>query len=234
MKKILLVFCVLLLTSGCVNRNVDLSQGTINLETGRIKELKEEKLTKESDQEEVKDNDLSYKETKKVSDYVKIEFDNKVMIVELYPEIAPITVKNFQNLVKENFYEGLTFHRLIPGFMAQGGAFDEEGKEKEADTIKGEFRRNGFDNELLHTKGVISMARLGTDFDSASSQFFICFDESEALDGEYASFGKVISDMSTLEYLEKTKIEQNPKTGENSLPKEAPVIDSIKFVEVKK
>lgn len=115
-----------------------------------------------------------------------------VMIAELYPEMAPITVENFVKLVKEGFYNGLIFHRVIPGFMIQGGGFDTEYNQKPAASIKGEFAANGFpQNTLKHTRGVLSMARTMIP-DSASSQFFLMHEDSPHLDRQYAAFGKVI------------------------------------------
>ena len=114
------------------------------------------------------------------------------MIAELYPEVAPKTVENFVKLVKEGFYSGMIFHRVIPGFMIQGGGFTEEYEQKKADAIRGEFRANGFaQNTLKHTRGVLSMARTN-DPNSASSQIFVMHAEAPYLDGQYAGFGKVI------------------------------------------
>lgn len=121
----------------------------------------------------------------------EIEMENgKVMSGELYPEIAPITVKNFISLIEQNFYDGLIFHRVIPGFMIQGGGFDVKMNYKECSSIKGEFSSNGIQNDLLHTRGVLSMARTMVK-DSASSQFFIMHKDAPHLDGEYAAFGKI-------------------------------------------
>lgn len=121
----------------------------------------------------------------------EIEMENgKVMAGELYPEIAPITVKNFISLIEQNFYDGLIFHRVIPGFMIQGGGFDVKMNHKECSSIKGEFSSNGIQNDLLHTRGVLSMARTMVK-DSASSQFFIMHKNAPHLDGEYAAFGKI-------------------------------------------
>ena len=126
-------------------------------------------------------------------------------VITLYPKYAPITCENFEKLVKEKFYDGLTFHRIIDGFMAQGG--ESKDSSKEADTIKGEFINNGVDNKLSHKKGIVSMARLGNDNDSASSQFFICFtdDYSSTLDKNYAAFGKVTEGMENVEKLQTVK-----------------------------
>ena len=132
-----------------------------------------------------------------VKDYGKIT-------VELYPDIAPITVKNFKKLVNEKFYDGLIFHRVIEDFMIQGGCPDGNGTGGYTDekgnkvTIKGEFSANGIKNTLAHTRGVISMARSGNP-NSASSQFFICHATASHLNGQYASFGKVIEVMDVVD-----------------------------------
>lgn len=126
---------------------------------------------------------------------VTIEMDNgKVIKAELYPEIAPNTVNNFISLVKKGFYDGLTFHRVIYGFMIQGGCPDGTGCGNPGYSIKGEFAANGFDNQLKHTEGVLSMARSMMP-DSAGSQFFIMHKAASHLDGQYAAFGKVIEGM---------------------------------------
>ncbi len=123
---------------------------------------------------------------------VTIEMENGNLIkIELYPEVAPVTVQNFVSLVAEGFYDGLIFHRVIPGFMVQGGDPQGTGMGGSKQPIKGEFAQNGFRNDLKHDKGVISMARTA-DPNSASSQFFIMAAKSPHLDGQYAAFGKVI------------------------------------------
>ena len=125
----------------------------------------------------------------------KIIMDNdEEMEFELYPEIAPITVENFVNLVKKGFYDGLTFHRVIPGFVIQGGCPLGNGTGGPGHTIKGEFKRNGVDNPIKHEKGVLSMARSMMP-DSAGSQFFIMVGDASHLDGQYAAFGKVTSNI---------------------------------------
>ena len=124
---------------------------------------------------------------------VIIEMDNGAKIeIELYPDKAPITVANFEKLVKEGFYDGLTFHRVIPGFMIQGGDPLGNGMGGSDENIKGEFRANGVDNDIKHVRGVISMAR-SYNPNSASSQFFIMHADAPHLDGQYAAFGKVVS-----------------------------------------
>ena len=123
---------------------------------------------------------------------VTFEMENgDVMKAELYPEIAPNTVNNFISLVQNGFYDGLIFHRVIRGFMIQGGCPDGTGMGGPGYTIKGEFSQNGFANDLRHTEGVLSMAR-AMDPDSAGSQFFIMHAAAPHLDGAYAAFGKVI------------------------------------------
>ena len=117
--------------------------------------------------------------------------DGGVMKAELYPEIAPETVKNFVDLASKGFYNGLIFHRVIPGFMIQGGDPEGTGMGGPGYTIKGEFAANGFKNDLKHTRGVLSMAR-AMDPNSAGSQFFIMHEDSPHLDGQYAAFGKLI------------------------------------------
>lgn len=117
--------------------------------------------------------------------------NGKTMKAELYPEIAPNTVKNFISLVKKGFYNGLIFHRVIPGFMIQGGCPDKSGMGNPGYSIKGEFSANGFSNDLKHTAGVLSMARTAVP-DSAGCQFFIMVADSPHLDRQYAAFGKLI------------------------------------------
>ena len=124
---------------------------------------------------------------------VRIEMENgAIMELELYPEIAPITVANFEKLVREGFYDGIIFHRVISGFMIQGGDPTGTGCGGSAETIPGEFIANGFNNTLEHRRGVVSMAR-SFDKNSASSQFFIMHKNAPHLDGSYAAFGRVVS-----------------------------------------
>jgi len=121
----------------------------------------------------------------------------------LYPEIAPNTVRNFISLVKDGFYDGLTFHRVIPGFMIQGGCPLGEGYGNPGYSIRGEFDANGFENDLEHDRGVLSMARSGHP-DSAGSQFFIMHESSPHLDGQYAAFGRVIEGMDIVDQIANT------------------------------
>lgn len=143
---------------------------------------------------------------------VIIEMDNGAQIkIELDPSVAPITVANFEKLVKEGFYDGLTFHRIIPGFMIQGGDPLGNGMGGSKETIKGEFASNGVNNPLKHTRGVISMAR-SMNPNSASSQFFIMHADAPHLDGSYAAFGKVVEGMDVVDQIanEKTDMRDKP------------------------
>ena len=139
---------------------------------------------------------------------VNVEMENGNMIkIELYPSTAPETVKNFVTLVSQGFYDGLIFHRIIPGFMIQGGDPDGTGMGGSKQSVRGEFTGNGFKNDLKHDRGVISMARTSAP-NSASSQFFIVVKDSSFLDGQYAAFGKVTEGMEEVD-----RIVSVPKTG---------------------
>ena len=142
---------------------------------------------------------------------VIIEMENgKKIELELCPEAAPETVKNFEMLVKKGFYDGLTFHRLIPGFMIQGGDPLGNGMGGADKNIKGEFRANGHNNPIKHERGVISMAR-AFDPNSASSQFFIMHADAPHLDGQYAAFGKVISGMDAVDEIASSPTDYNDR-----------------------
>ena len=134
------------------------------------------------------------------------------VVIELYPEIAPNTVNNFISLTKSGFYDNNTFHRLVPGFVLQGGDPDGIGSGGPDYTIKGEFSENGFENNLKHEKGIVSMAR-GTENDSAGSQFFIVLEKTEYLDGKYAAFGKVIDGFENVERIAKNESIADTSTG---------------------
>lgn len=151
---------------------------------------------------------------------VKITMDGDLgeIVLELYPSVAPVTVENFVKLVSEGFYDGLTFHRIISGFMIQGGDPLGNGMGGSKNKIKGEFMQNGFNNTLKHTRGVISMARSMMP-DSASSQFFIMHEDAPHLDGAYAAFGKVVEGMDTVDKIAASKVGFDGQT-----PVVAPVI----------
>lgn len=167
-------------------------------------------------------------------DKVCIELtDGRKMTLELYREHAPLSVENFLSLVKDKFYDGLCFHRVIEGFMIQGGGFTFDGglNHKEApNTIKGEFIANGVTNNLKHTPGVISMAR--TMFpNSASSQFFICVENVPHLDGQYAAFGKTVDEESLKVAIDISKVATGFVGAFADVPKEPIVIKTITVIE---
>lgn len=151
--------------------------------------------------------------------------------LELYGEIAPITVKNFVKLANEGFYDGLTFHRVINGFMIQGGDPDGNGTGGSDEEIKGEFTANGVENPISHTRGVISMARNSISMDSASSQFFIMHADGTYLDGQYAAFGCVTKGMNTVDSVAKntTVVDNNGTVPANMQP----IIEKVTVEEIK-
>lgn len=155
--------------------------------------------------------------------------DFGTMTAELYPEKAPKTVANFVKLAESGFFSGLIFHRIIKGFMIQGGGYDENMDHKDAESIKGEFKANGFmQNDLKHTRGVLSMART-QDPDSASSQFFVMHMDAPHLDAQYAGFGKLTDGFDTLDAI------ASVKTGSmgwyDDVPRTPVVIDKIEIIE---
>lgn len=150
--------------------------------------------------------------------------DGGVIRLELDADAAPITVENFETLVGDGFYDGLIFHRIIPGFMIQGGDPDGTGMGGPGTHIKGEFSSNGWNNPIRHTRGVISMARSG-DPDSAGSQFFIMHQDAPHLDGQYAAFGKVVEGIEVIDQI------AGVATGRNDRPVEDVIIDTIKIVD---
>ena len=179
----------------------------------------------------------SYEEVDEITNYVKIVTNkNKVILIELYPDIAPITVANFQKLVQEKFYDNLTFHRVIENFMIQGGDPLGNGTGGSEEEIFGEFALNGFENNLKHEEGVISMAReddqnpnTTDDYNSASSQFFICVnnhDNLSYLDGSYAAFGKVIAGYDNV--LEISQV----RTDSYDKPISPQIMKTIRFVKI--
>lgn len=154
---------------------------------------------------------------------VTIEMENgKVMKAELYPEIAPNTVNNFVSLVSKGFYDGVIFHRVIPGFMIQGGDPQGRGIGGPGYEIKGEFTMNGFPNNLKHTKGVLSMARTMVP-DSAGSQFFIMVEDAPHLDGQYAAFGKVIEGIEVADEIVSVRRDWNDKPRQKQMMKKVTV-----------
>ncbi len=174
------------------------------------------------------------KEDKKMTEEkvkVLVEMENgEDFVLELYPEYAPQTVQNFVDLVTDGFYDGVGFHRVVDDFMAQGGDPEGTGMGGSGSNIPGEFSANGFtQNTLSHTRGVISMAR-SQDPDSASSQFFICYDDASFLDGQYAAFGKVIEGMETVDGFLDVERSYNAM-GEQASPVEPIVMKRVTIIE---
>ena len=159
-----------------------------------------------------------------MTDRIDMELEGGHVVIELYPQYAPVTVDNFKKLVEKGFYNGLKFHRVIEGFMIQGGDPRGDGTGGPGYHIKGEFRSNGVDNPLKHERGVISMAR-AMDPDSAGSQFFIMHRDAPHLDGEYAAFGKVISGMELIDGI------ASVKTDWSDMPYEDQIIKKISFAD---
>lgn len=198
-RNILLIVLLIFVCTGCSEK--DLSKGEID-------KVKYEEVTEETN-------------------YVKIETTkNKVILMELYPDVAPITVANFKKLVSEKFYDDIIFHRVIYDFMIQTGDPEGTGMGGAEETIKGEFALNGIENNLSHTRGVVSMAR-AQDMDSASSQFFIVHADSTYLDGSYAAFGKVIAGMDVVDAIASVETDNNDK------PLAVQKMRSIRFVNIK-
>ena len=166
----------------------------------------------------------SFKKSKSETNYVMIEVSGYgKIVVALRPDVAPISAQNFKKLVSEKFYNGLVFHRVIKDFMIQGGGYTSSFQTKDADSIKGEFNSNGVKNDLLHLRGVLSMARTNVK-DSASSQFFIMHKDSPHLDGDYAAFGYVIAGLEVVDKI------ASVKTGYGDWPVQNVVIKSAYFV----
>lgn len=164
---------------------------------------------------------MSFIESKKETDFIKIEMvSGEGIIVKLDEKNAPLTVANFKKLVGQGFYDGLIFHRVISGFMIQGGDPEGTGCGGSKENVKGEFSANGVKNQLSHLRGVISMARAQNP-NSASSQFFICHANAEFLDGQYAAFGAVVEGMDTVDKIASVKTDRNDRPYEEQKIKRA-------------
>ncbi|MBQ3225905.1 MAG: peptidylprolyl isomerase [Clostridia bacterium] len=156
--------------------------------------------------------------------YVELTMESgDTMIIELFPDKAPLTVNHFLENVSEGYYDGKVFHRAVKGFMIQGGSADGNGVGGSARTVKGEFAANGVENNLKHTRGIVSMARTN-EYDSGSGQFFIMHAKTPSLDGQYAAFGRVVEGIELVD-----KIVEMPVNGEILIEK--PVIRSIHILE---
>lgn len=201
MKKIIIIFITIIsffLTTACSNNNNKVVQ---------------ENLLGIEFNTQTNETTLSQYETNNPVVAMYIE-NYGAIVIELYPNIAPNTVSNFIQLVKSGFYDNNTIHRLVPGFVLQGGDPLGNGTGGPGYTIKGEFAANNFQNDLKHEKGVVSMARTSISNDTAGSQFFIMLGEANYLDGQYAAFGKVIDGWKNIENIVSNEIVQNQETGQ--------------------
>lgn len=180
--------------------------------SNKTKEIKEDLLGIDFNTE-TNEVELSQYETENPVVAMYIE-NYGAIVIELYPDIAPNTVANFISLTKSNFYDNNTMHRLVPGFVLQGGDPTGTGTGGPGYTIKGEFSANDFENNLKHEKGIVSMARTSVSNDTAGSQFFIMLGTASYLDGQYAAFGKVIDGWSNIENIINNEQVQNQETGQ--------------------
>ena len=172
-----------------------------------------------------------FKETNDSTNFVKISVRGfGDIVVCLCPETAPETVKNFKKLVSEGFYNGLTFHRVYPGFMIQGGCPNGDRTGNLRETIKGEFSANGIENNLKHIRGVISMARMKM-YDTASCQFFIMHKDNSTLDGKYAAFGYVVAGLDVVDKICSIELTYSAISGERTWPVNTVVMEKVGFVE---
>ncbi len=200
--KYVLCLCLLFMLCGCSEEEVKMNYTTEEVNGKTVFNIEDKK----------------YIESEEETNFVKIDTDGYgIMIAELYPDVAPITVENFKSLVKDKFYDGIIFHRVIKDFMIQTGDPTGTGMGGSEKEIKGEFKNNGIENNLSHTRGVLSMARRGGNPDteetmnSASSQFFIVHQDSDFLDGNYASFGKLLNGYDVLDKIATTETNSSDK-----------------------
>ena len=197
------------------------------------KEENEDRIVPTFEEIDFSEVDISkVSETTAETDYVIIKVsinggEKRPIVIRLYPDVAPETVKNFKKLVSERFYDGIIFHRVIEGFMIQGGDPDGDGAGGSEQTINGEFNSNGFANDLLHKRGVVSMARTN-DPNSASSQFFIMHEDYPSLNGKYASFGYVVYGMDVVDDIAEVR------TNSSDRPVIDVVMTSVRFAKVAK
>ena len=216
-KLIVIIGIVLFIAVGMIVLSVsEASKQTKGKDNNTINTINNEERKEEGEKEMYSKG--THHATIEVKDYGTIK-------LELYSDIAPITVTNFAKLTNEGFYNGLTFHRIMDGFMIQGGDPEGTGYGGSKETIKGEFKVNGVANNISHVRGVISMARSSVSYNSASSQFFIVQSDSEFLDGQYAGFGKVTEGMEIVD-----KICENAPVIDNNgtvLKDNQPIIEKI-------
>lgn len=219
MKRVAILFAtiVLLFTmTGCGSADED----------GKMISMSDGEKTEDS--AEALDNDALLKDAKTIKALIDVDGYGEIAL-DLFPDIAPITVENFVKLVKDGFYDGLTFHRIMDGFMIQGGDPEGTGLGGSEEKIKGEFSNNNVENKISHVRGVLSMARSGESMDSASSQFFIVQNDSLSLNGDYAAFGRVTSGIEIVDAICK---DAKPTDNNGTISaEEQPKIKSIKIVE---
>ena len=203
MKKLIAIalICALLAMTGCIFPN---NEGTVTVPPPT------EIPSEPGEANETENPNGGEENMDKIYATITME-DGGVIKLELYPDIAPETVRNFCYLARQGFYDGLTFHRVISGFMIQGGDPNGNGSGGPGYCIKGEFAQNGFDNPLKHTRGVISMARRSKPFDSAGSQFFIMHVDYPSLNGGYAAFGMVLEGMDVVDRIAAVPTDRNNK-----------------------
>ena len=221
MKRLISIILMAALLSLCLTGCGDTRE---NADKSTAKTTKKESLAEKKDVDTSNSQYLTGKHHAEIviAEYGKLE-------LELDADVAPITVTNFVNLVKKGFYNGLTFHRIMSGFMIQGGDPNGDGTGGSEETIKGEFKSNGVENTMSHKRGVISMARTQNDPDSASSQFFIVQADSDFLDGDYAAFGKVTAGM---DIVDKICQSVQPIDNNGTVPADQqPKITAIKVID---
>ncbi len=221
MKRLISIILMAALLSLCLTGCGDTRE---NADKSTAKTTKKESFAEKKDADTSNSQYLTGKHHAEIviAEYGKLE-------LELDADIAPITVTNFVNLVKKGFYNGLTFHRVMSGFMIQGGDPNGDGTGGSEETIKGEFKSNGVENTMSHKRGVISMARTQNDPDSASSQFFIVQADSDFLDGDYAAFGKVTAGM---DIVDKICQSVQPIDNNGTVPADQqPKITAIKVID---
>ena len=213
--KYVLCLCLLFMLCGCSEEEKKMNYTTEKVNGKTIYNIENEK----------------YIESEEATNYIKIDVNNYgIIIAELYPKVAPITVDNIKELIKAKFYDGIILHRVIKDFMIQTGDPTGTGMGGSEKEIKGEFEINGIKNNISHTRGVLSMARRGSNpetedtLNSASSQFFIVHQDSNFLDGSYASFGKLLNGYDILDKIATTSTDQNDK------PLNDIKMNSIRFV----
>lgn len=221
MKRLISIILMAALLSLCLTGCGDTRE---NADKSTAKTTKKESFAEKKDADTSNSQYLTGKHHAEIviAEYGKLE-------LELDADVAPITVTNFVNLVKKGFYNGLTFHRIMSGFMIQGGDTNGDGTGGSEETIKGEFKSNGVENTMSHKRGVISMARTQNDPDSASSQFFIVQADSDFLDGDYAAFGKVTAGM---DIVDKICQSVQPIDNNGTVPADQqPKITAIKVID---